>query len=281
MAVGSFLRSLVPFVSKDFWTEMRFKTLIVGYALALALLLFAQRHPDAAKPEFSRVLDLTHALNKAVPTYELAEKGSFHTKTTATIEKDHYFAREISLPEHYGTHIDAPAHFGGAWTVDQIPVERLLAPLVIIDVSQKVQTNPDYQLSPEDVATWEKAHGQVPMGAVVMARTGWSRRWFSASDYRSADKSGVMHFPGFSLLAAKFLIEARSAVGLGIDTLSIDYGPSQDFQVHQYSLSKGAYHLENVANLDSAPESGAIVVVAPMKIEGGSGGPVRILALVR
>ena len=262
---------------------MRFKTLIVGYALALALLLFAQRHPDGAKPEFSRVLDLTHTLNASVPTYEPpAAKPAYQAKTVATIEKDTYFAREISFPEHFGTHLDAPAHFArGSWTVDQIPAQRLLAPLAVMDVRNRVRANPDYQLSMEDVAEWEKLHGQVPMGAVVIAYTGWEDRWKSAKDYRNADAQGIMHFPGFSLEAAKFLMEGRAVVGLGIDTLSIDYGPSKKFEVHQYTLGKGAYHLENVANLDVTPESGAIVVVAPIKTEGGSGGPVRILALTR
>jgi len=262
---------------------MRFKTLIVGYALALALLLFAQRHPDGTKPEFSRVLDLTHTIGASVPTYEPPTATSpYQAKTVATIDKDQYFAREISLPEHFGTHIDAPAHFArGSWTVDQIPTERLIAPLVVIDIRKEVSAEADYRLSVQDIAQWEKVHGQVPMGSVVMARTGWEDRWKSVKDYRNADAKGTMHFPGFSLAAVKFLLDARSIVGLGIDTLSIDYGPSADFEVHKYSLSKGTYQLENVANLDVAPESGAIVVAAPMKTEGGSGGPVRILALVR
>ena len=262
---------------------MRFKTLIIGYALALALLLFAQRHPDASKPEFARVLDMTHTINATVPTYEpTTAKPAYRSKVVATIEKDQYFAREISLPEHFGTHIDAPAHFvRGSWTVDQIPVERLVAPLVVIDIRKQASANADYQLAMEDIALWEKAHGQLPMGSVVVARTGWESRWNSPKEYRNADANGTLHFPGFSLAAAKFLLEARSVVGLGIDTLSIDHGPSRTFEVHQYSLAKGAYHLENVANLDVIPESGAIVVAAPIKTEGGSGGPVRILAIVR
>jgi kynurenine formamidase len=262
---------------------MRFKTLIVGYALALALLLFAQRHPDGAKPEFSRVLDLTHTLNASVPTYEPpAAKPAYQANSVATIEKSLFFARDLSFPEHFGTHLDAPAHFArGGWTVDQIPAERLLAPLAVIDVRNRVRTNPDYQLSMEDIAEWEKVHGQVPMGSVVIAYTGWESRWNSSKEYRNSDARGTMHFPGFSLEAVKFLMQGRAVVGFGIDTLSVDYGPSKNFEVHRYSLSKAAYHLENVANLDVAPESGAIVVVAPIKTEGGSGGPVRILALVR
>ena len=263
--------------------QMKFRTFVIGYCLALALLLFGQRHPQPVPSTgYRAVIDLTHSINGHVPTYELSEKSIYQVKTSATFEKDHYFARNISLPEHYGTHIDAPAHFArGSWTVDQIPAERLVVPLVIIDVHQPATANPDYQLSVDDIATWEQKHGQVPMGAVVMARTGWDDRWNSEKSYRNADAKGVMHFPGFSLDAAKFLVEGRNVAGLGIDTLSIDYGPSKDFEVHQYTLAHGLYHLENVASLAQTPESGATVVVGPAKLEGGSGGPVRILALVR
>ncbi|HVO79868.1 MAG TPA: cyclase family protein [Terriglobales bacterium] len=261
---------------------MHFRTFVIGCTLALALLLFAQRHAEMPQPAgFRAVVDLTHSVNGKVPTYELAEQSAYQVKTVATIEKDKYFARNISLPEHYGTHIDAPAHFApGMWTVDQIPPERLIRPLVVIDVSAKVKENPDYQVSVEDIAAWEHANGEMPLGAVVMARTGWDSRWDSVKDYRNADAKGMMHFPGYSLDAAKFLVEGRNVVGLGIDTLSVDFGPSNDFEVHQYTLAHSIYHLENVANLDRAPAKGAMVVVAPMKLEGGSGGPVRIFALL-
>lgn len=261
---------------------MHFRTFVLGCALALALFLFAQHHPNSTQPRgFRTLVDLTHSINANVPTYELAEQKEYQVKTVATIEKDQYFARNISLPEHFGTHIDAPAHFArGMWTVDQIPVERLIAPLVVLDVRAKVKDNPDYQVSVEDVAAWEHMHGEMPQGAVVMARTGWDERWNSAKDYRNADSKGVMNFPGYSQEAAKFLLEGRNVVGLGIDTLSVDYGPSQDFAVHQYTLAHSLYHLENVTNLDRVPAQGATVVVAPMKLEGGSGGPVRILALL-
>ena len=262
---------------------MKIKTFVIGYVLALALFLFAQRHTDAAQPGgFRAIVDLTHTVNAKVPTFDVAERTAFHVETVATIEKNKYFLRNISLPEHFGTHIDAPAHFAkGTWTVDQIPPERLIAPLVVLDVTANVKKNPDYQISVEDIARWEQGNGQIPPGAVVITRTGWDSRWDSAKNYRNADAKGVMHFPGYSEDAAKFLVEGRNVLGLGIDTLSIDYGASKDFAVHQYTLGHSLYHLENVANLDRAPAHGAIVVVAPMKLEGGSGGPVRIFALVR
>ena len=241
---------------------MKIRTLIIGYVLALALFLFAKRHPDASSPtEFRAVVDLTHATDVLALAYEPTAKSS---------------------SELLGTRIDAPARFArGLWTVDQIPTERLIAPLVVLDVTANAATRPDYQISVEDIAKWEQTHSQIPLGSVVMARTGWGSRWNSIKDYRNADRRGTMHFPGYSQDAVKFLIEGRNALGLGIDTLSIDYGPSKDFPVRQYTLSHSVYQLENVANLDRAPAAGGMVVVAPTKLESGSDGPVRILALVR
>jgi kynurenine formamidase len=242
---------------------MKIRTLIVGYVLALALFLFAQRHPDSSSPtEFRAVVDLTHAMDPHALGYQPARKSAFP-------------------PELFGTRIDAPAHFArGLWTVDQIPTERLIAPLVVLDVTARATNRPDYQISVEDIAKWEQAHSQISLGSVIMARTGWDSRWNSVKDYRNADRSGTMHFPGFSPDAAKFLVEGRNALGLGIDTLSTDYGPSKDFPVRQYTLTHSVYQLENVANLDRAPATGGMVVVAPTKLESGSDGPVRILALV-
>jgi len=252
---------------------------ILSY-LVLATCAQAQQNP-ATEIRFRAVLDLTHALGENNPAYEQAAEPPFHAKTVGTIEKNLYFAREICLPEHFGTHLDAPAHFArGQWTVDQIPPERFIAPLVVLDVRSRAAANPDYQLSAADVSAWEKLHAQVPPGSVVVANTGWGSRWSSPEQYRNADRKGVMHFPGYSLAAARLLVEERKVYGLGIDTLSIDYGPSQDFPVHRYTLAHRLYHLENVADLDRLPARGSTVVVAPIKLEGGSGGPVRIFALV-
>ena len=262
---------------------MKAKTFVVASMLALAIFLFAQHHSNSLRAAgFTRVADLTHELGPDTPNYEATTKPVFQAKDIATVDKAGYFAREITLPEHFGTHIDAPAHFvQGLWTVDQIPVERLVAPLVVLDVRKGASQNPDYQLSVDDIATWEKMNGQIPQGAVVIARTGWESRWNSGKDYRNADGNGVLHFPGYSEEAARFLVQGRNAIAVGIDTLSIDYGPSKDYPVHKYTLSHSLYQLENVANLANVPESGATVVVAPMKLEGGSGSPVRILALIK
>ncbi|HSS96627.1 MAG TPA: cyclase family protein [Terriglobales bacterium] len=231
---------------------------------------------------FRAVVDLTHTINDKVPPFSANQSQDFKVTVEGTLEKNHVFVRKFSMPEHYGTHIDAPAHFAkGLWTVDQIPAERLIAPMVVLDIRKKTKADADYQLSVQDIADWEQIHGQIPGNAVVMLDTGWDAHWNSAKEFRNADAKGVMHFPGYSVDAAKFLTEARAALGLGIDTLSVDYGAATDFPVHQFTMSRSVYHLEDVANLDRLPATGSTVIVAPIKLEGGSGGPVRLLALVR
>lgn len=262
---------------------MKIKTFVVGYVLALAIFLFAQRRtPSEQDPRFV-VVDLTHATTLVAPTREVAPSRVQDRQPNAQLaSNDAFFAREILSPEHYGTHLDAPAHLEhGLWTVDQIPAERLVAPLVVLNIRSKAKYDPDYQISVNDVAEWEQVHGHIPQGAVVLANTGWESRWNSAKDYRNTDSSRTMHFPGYSAETARFLVEGRTAIGLGIDTLSLDYGPSKDFPVHKYALSHSLYQLENVANLEQAPESGGTVVVAPSKLAGGSDAPVRILALMK
>ncbi len=262
---------------------MKWKTFVVGYALVLALVLFGQRRTPASEPSpFSRVVDLTHTIDDKTPVYGDSRAPTFEVHTLASIPKDGYFARWFSLPEHYGTHLDAPAHFArGRWTVEQIPPERMIGPLVVLDVRGKAQASADYQISLDDIGEWETANGHIPPGAIVVARTGWSQRWSSPQSYRNADAKGVLHFPGYSLEAAKFLVEGRNAFGIGIDTLSVDYGMSKSFPVHQYTLAHSLFHLENLANLEAAPDVGALAIVAPMKLEGGSGAPVRVYALTK
>ena len=182
--------------------------------------------------------------------------------------------------EHYGTHLDAPVHFPpGKTTVDQIPVKQLFGPAVVLDVSAEGAKDADYQLPPARVAEWEKRRGRIPEGSVVLLRTGWSARWPDAQSYRNQDPLGRMHFPSFSVEAAQLLIE-RKVSGLGCDSMSVDYGASADFAVHHLALGSGLYHLENLADLSALPETGAFLVVAPIKLEGGSGGPVRVFALL-
>jgi kynurenine formamidase len=227
----------------------------------------------------TRVVDMTYAINGKLPAWP-GDGRTFEAKVEATPEKDGYFARSFWTLEHYGTHMDAPAHFPpGKEYLDQIPVAHLFAPAVVIDVRDEAAKDPDYRLRVMRVEKWEALHGRIPAGAVVLLRTGWTSRWPDQGRYRNMDAAGVMHFPGFSVEAARLLIE-RGAVGLGIDTLSIDYGPSKVFEVHRVTLPAGLYQLENLANLDQLPDAGAFVISAPIKLEGGSGGPVRVFAIL-
>ena len=235
----------------------------------------------AQAQQAQRVVDLTHTLGPKSPDWEGTEKRPFDARDLATFEKNGYFTRYISMQEHFSTHIDAPAHFSkDGWTVDQIPADHLVAPLIVIDIAKPSAANADYALTVADITAWEKKHGRIPAGAVVEAYTGWTAKWDSMKDYRNADAKGTMHFPGYSLAAAQFLVEKRGVYGLGIDTLSVDVGMSPDYPVHAYTAKHSVYHLENSTDLDKVPPKGARVVVGAAKLEGGSGGPVRILALI-
>ena len=227
----------------------------------------------------TRVLDLSYAINDKLVPWPGDEKW-FEAKINASVEKNGYFTRSFWMLEHYGTHLDAPAHFPpGKATVDQIPARQLFGPTVVLDVRAEGAKDADYQLSAARVEEWEKRQGRIPAGAIALLRTGWALRWPDAQKYRNEDRQGRMHFPGFSVEAAKLLIE-RKVSGLGCDTMSIDYGASPDFAVHHLALGAGLYHLENLADLSALPETGAFLVVAPIKLEGGSGGPARVFALL-
>jgi kynurenine formamidase len=165
-------------------------------------------------------------------------------------------------------------------TVDEIPSRKLFGPAVVLDVRAESAKDADYRITAALVDEWEKRHGQIPEGAIVLLRTGWASRWPDAQRYRNQDAQGQMHFPGYSVEAANLLI-GRKTSGLGCDTLSIDYGASEDFAVHRVVLGAGLYQLENLADLSEVPEAGAFLVVAPIKLEGGSGGAVRVFALLR
>src|SRR5258708_29163056 len=167
----------------------------------------------------------------------------------------------------------------GMKTIDKIPAEKFFAPAVVVDVRKEAERDPDYQLTVKRVEAWEEKHGKIPVGAMVLLRTGWAARWPDVVRYRNQDANGKMHFPGYSVEAAKLLLE-RKISGLGCDTLSIDPGNSPDFPVHHLVLGAGVYQLENLADLKDLPESWAMLIAAPIKLEGGSGGAVRVFALV-
>jgi len=226
-----------------------------------------------------RVLDLAYAINDRLVPWPGDEKW-FEARLNATVEKDGYFTRSFWMLEHYGTHLDAPAHFPpGIATVDEIPVKQLFGPAVVLDACAEGARDADFQVPGAQIEEWEKRRGRIPAGSIVLLRTGWAARWPDVKSYRNQDAQGKMHFPGYSAEAAKLLIE-RKVSGLGCDTLSVDCGASEDFAVHRLALGAGLYHLENLADLSALPETGAFLMVAPIKLEGGSGGPVRVFALL-
>jgi kynurenine formamidase len=232
------------------------------------------------------VVDLSHSFDGQTLYWPTSEVGFELTELAWGINEQGYFYASNSFcsPEHGGTHIDAPIHFAeGGRTLDQIPVSQLIAPAVVIDVSQAAAENPDYLLTVADVEAWEQANGRIPEGAAVLLRTGWDRFWPRAIDYLGDDTPGDatrLHFPSYGEESARLLVEDRSVGVLGVDTASIDYGQSKDFMVHRVANGAGVPGLENVSRLDQLPPTGAWLVALPMKIAGGSGGPVRIVALL-
>jgi kynurenine formamidase len=244
--------------------------------LILTGLLIAQLTTQTAAP---RVIDLGHAISAGDPSWD--GKPAFERTVVATFEKDGYAAGKVTVEEHFGTHLDAPAHFArNGSTVDQIPADRLYRPGVCINVAAQAARDPDYRVTLADVQGFEARAGTIPEGAVVLVATGWDRFWPDRSRYMN-EKDGVKHFPGLSVEAVRHLAQTRHVAGIGIDTPSIDYGPSTGFEAHKVSMPLGVYHIENAAKLTTLPASGFMVVVAPIDIAGGSGGPTRIFAILK
>src|SRR5262245_28155939 len=229
-----------------------------------------------------KIIDLGWSLNDKNPYWPAPDYEPFRLKTIATLEKNGVLSKAFFCPEHLGTHLDAPNHFEkNQPAVEQIEPANLFAHGVVIDVAAQSGADADYRLSKADVAAWEKTNGRILDGSVVLLHTGWGRHWDNYPRYKNQDAAGKMHFPGYSAEAATFLVEERKVKGLGIDTLSIDYGLSKDFVVHHIVNGAGRYGLENLAHLDVLPARGFYLVAAPIKIETGSGGPVRLFAILR
>jgi len=225
------------------------------------------------------VVDLSHIFGTNIPTYLLDEKPQ--KETFVTVENDGFYIQRWNYTEHAGTHMDIPAHFVvGGETVDNYPAELLVAPAVVIDISEKAADDADATLDVADIEAYESANEAIPDGAVVFLYSGWDAKWGSIEDFRNADADGVMHFPGFSEEAAAFLLEERNINGIGVDTLSLDPGNSSTFGVHVAVLSAGKYGIEGVANLNAIRGGAATIVAGVPRWEDGSGGPCRLLALV-
>lgn len=195
-----------------------------------------------------------------------------------------YSSFRYGANEHGGTHLDAPVHFAeGHESADRIPLSKLIGPAVVVDVSDHV--TPDYQATVADLQAWETAHGQIPDGAILLLRTGWGTRYHDRTAYLGTDQTGpdavpLLHFPALAPEAAQWLVDNRQIAAFGLDTPSVDYGQSKDFGVHVILYGHDIPGFENVANLGQLPLTGSFVVALPMKIEGGSGGPLRIVAYI-
>lgn len=265
------------------------KSLVPVAAMAAALVTFVPAAHAVPKPpdlSTARVVDLTHPFDEKT-IYWPTSPSAFELKSLAygpTPGGWFYSSNAFCTPEHGGTHLDAPIHFAkDGLTADRIPVRQLIAPAAVIDVRAKAAADPDYRLTLEDVRAWEKKNGPVTPGSIVLLETGWSARWPDKKSYLGDDTPGdasKLHFPSYGKEAAEYLVRERKVGALGVDTASIDSGASKDFIVHRVANGAGVPGLENVTGLDALPESGAWVVALPMKIAGGSGGPLRIVALL-
>ena len=258
--------------------------------IAIAFVLAAcTRAPDSSgSVDLARIhlIDLTHSFSAQTIYWPTSTKTFEHPQQSygKTPGGWFYSSYELSTPEHGGTHLDAPIHFGeGKETSDQIPLTRLVARAVVIDVSAKADSNRDYLLTPDDITEFERQHGQIAEGTIVLLRTGWSRKWPDKLAYLGDNTPGdasKLHFPSFGPDAARVLVEQRRVAALGADVASIDAGNSTDFMVHRIAAGANVPGFENLTNLDQLPPTGSIVIALPMKIEGGSGGPLRAVAMV-
>ncbi len=228
---------------------------------------------------YQNIIDLSYTLSDNIPTWPSANRENYSVKILTEYKNSGFFSRAIRIPEHHGTHMDAPAHgIKGKATIDKISADKLISPTVVIDVRKKVRLNHDYLLATDDIRHWEKLYGKIAKSSVVLMLTGWGKYWSNKKKYLNEDKDSVMHFPGFSKESVEYLVMKRNINGIGVETLSIDAGNSDDFSAHKVLFKHNKFALENLANLDKLPAKGATIIIAPLKIEGGSGSPVRVFA---
>ena len=250
----------------------------LGAAVAAALPIGSAQAATVRRTTFRNVADLTHVLGTQFPLFPGA--APFRIQQAVSHDKDGYYGSILIYWEHSGTHMDAPVHFApNGLFVDQLRVENLVVPAVVINIAEKVRRDPDAVVTPDDIRAWERRYGRVPDNAAVLMASGWGARAGSVEAFRNTDSSGVMHFPGFGKEAIDFLLTERRISGIGVDTLSLDHGPSTTFAVHYTILPTNRWGLENLANLESIPPSGATLFVGAPKIAAGSGGPTRVMAV--
>jgi kynurenine formamidase len=234
-----------------------------------------------------RLIDLTHPFDSETVYWPTAETFKLEKDFEGITEKGYFYAaNKFSAAEHGGTHIDSPIHFAqGRRTVDQIPLEQLIGQAIVIDVTKQCAANADYLVTTDDFMKWEKANSKIPKDAIVLLRTGFGKFWNDKKRYMGTDERGAaavpkLHFPGLHADAAKWLVANRQIKAIGLDTPSIDYGQSSLFESHRILFDKNIPAFENVANLDQLPLKNFYIIALPMKIKDGSGGPLRIIALI-
>ncbi len=250
----------------------------LGAAVAAALPVGSAQAATVRRTTFRNVVDLTHVLGTQFPLFPGA--APFRIEQAVSHDKDGYYGSILTYWEHSGTHMDAPVHFApNGLFVDQLRIENLVVPAVVINITEKVRRDPDAVVTPDDIRAWERRYGRIPDNAAVLMASGWGARAGSVEAFRNTDSSGVMHFPGFGKEAIDFLLTERRIAGIGVDTLSLDYGPSTTFAVHYTLLPTNRWGLENLANLEAIPPAGATLFVGAPKIAAGSGGPTRVMAV--
>ena len=227
---------------------------------------------------YRRVVDLSHPIRPGIPLWPGDPPVEF--ETVAGIEHDGYYLRRFAMGEHSGTHLSAPAAFyaGGAGP-DDLPADALIAPAIVIDISAAAARNPDYALTIDDIAQWERRHGPIPTASLALLYAGWQQRWAEPERFINADGAGIMHTPGFGTDAARYLLEQRGAAGLGSDTPGVDPGIDAELSVSRLALAQTGIVLECLNNLDRLPPVGATVSIGRLPLAGGSGAPAGVLAL--
>jgi len=255
--------------------------------LAIILVTGCSQSDGPATGVHGTLLDLTYSFDENTVFWPTAPGFELTTEFEGRTPDGYYYsAYAFSTSEHGGTHLDAPIHFAeGTLANDQIPLEHLIGPAILIDVEAAAAENRDYLISITDFETWEATHGRIPDGAIVLVRTGFGGFWPDRARYLGTDARGPeavpdLHFPGLDPDAATWLVNERSIHAFGLDTASIDYGQSTLFESHEILYTANIPGFENVANLDQLPPGGFSIIALPMKIKGGSGGPLRIVAVL-
>jgi kynurenine formamidase len=255
--------------------------------LAAILALVLVNATSAGALPKGAIVDLSHPYDAGTIFWPTESGFVLEPEHDGLTDKGYYYrSNKFSAPEHGGTHIDAPAHFAKDGNfVDAIPLEQLVGPAVVVDVSRKCQADRDYRIAIDDFRDWEKVHHEIPERSIVLLRTGFGKYWRDRKSYLGTDERGPgavpkLHFPGLDPAAAGWLVRERKIKAVGLDTASIDYGQSTLFETHVELMTHNVPAMENLANLEQLPPTGITVVALPMKIAGGSGGPLRAIAIL-